>query len=841
MIRRGALLRAAGASVCLLGLAGMGAQAMPESSGEGVYSIGIPTAGANDGGDVPLAPPPSPQPAEVQAVWDLGAGGNWEAADAILRTLRGRYTLWQTPDELMAFVTSGRRDQRVGEALAAGDWGRALFLLPPPRAGVCEAPFHLRARAQALEGAGDTGLLQAFYEAAVADCEEPALVVELAGRAATTLGADGLSRLAAVPQFSRRTEPELVQARAMLQLAATQLQFRQAEADGDLQVASVLAENSGDAGLLAQAGWLLFETDTARAARHFRHALAQGASEDARRGLILAELQAGNFTAARDAISAVPESGAFEGLAARADLAEARALRSAGAGLQAAALADRAATRDAGLAAEAAAISGGALLDAAGTAYDKGDYATARDLASRAAGYPVMRRAAELRLAWAELQSGDAALASASFSRLYSQQPDMEAAEGYALAAQKSGSLSSAAALARAVGGPLGEKVQAQYASAAFYGGDYLTARALAPDTYEALEGIDRTLYRQTFALRQQDGTRGQNKLEGFASTSSVEMIRDTSRYEAGLAIYRLDTGAPAGAGRETFAAPYLGWSREGRTSLAARIGLLPAGGGADLTLTGELAAVSSFGAHSAEVRAFVRPKTESLLAFAGEALEAGRESGRVSEAGMMVRGRFDAGGGRAFQADAAVSTLEGQDTLDNTMVSAGVSASQAIAKDGFDYLVTGPFYQFQSHDRNTNFFTPGHGGYFSPQQFHRAGWSVNARTEPLKDWIVKADGAVAYETVREDSAREFPLRADQGALVGGGRSSGVAGALDLALARRLGSEVILSANLSVTASKAFEDLRAGIGFVWVPGGRAGLVPSDLATDPFSPASWTRP
>ena len=131
--------------------------------------------------------------------------------------------------------------------------------------------------------------------------------------------------------------------------------------------------------------------------------------------------------------------------------------------------------------------------------------------------------------------------------------------------------------------------------------------------------------------------------------------------------------------------------------------------------------------------------------------------------------------------------------------------------------------------------------GYFSPQQFHRAGWSLNARTEPLKDWIVKLDGAVAFESVSEEAAREFPLLSEPGALIGGGTSSGAAGSLDLAMARQIGPDVIVSANIAVTASKAFEDLRAGIGFVWVPGGRAALVPSDLATDPFSPGSWIRP
>ncbi|OYW83342.1 MAG: hypothetical protein B7Z22_12745, partial [Hyphomonas sp. 32-62-5] len=386
-----------------------------------------------------------------------------------------------------------------------------------------------------------------------------------------------------------------------------------------------------------------------------------GAEADARRGLILAALAAGDHAGARSAIAETPSAEGFDGLLARVDLEEARRLRQQGNWLRAAELAGQAARLDPALAGEAQLIAGGALLDASAKAYDQGDLETAGALARKAAAYPPVQRAAQMRSAWVDLQSGDAELATATFSRLYLAAPDDESAEGFALAAQKAGKLDSAAAIARAAGGPLGAKVQAQYASAAFYQGDYLTARALAPDTYEALEGVDHTLYRQTLSLRQQDGARGENRMTGYASTTSMEVVRGVSRYEAGVTLYKIDTGADAGAGRETFAAPYLGWSREGEASLAARIGLLPVGGGADPTLTGEAAATRRFGAHTGEARVFIRPRTDSLLAFAGEDAASGGQSGRVVEAGALVRGRFDAGGGRAVQADISAAHLDGR------------------------------------------------------------------------------------------------------------------------------------------------------------------------------------
>lgn len=834
MISLAAFLRAATIGACVLLILGQDATAAPETGRGGVFSIGIPTADIPELKAEEQAPSEKPKDVDIQSIWALGGEGRWSEAAARLRALKNIRDGWQAPPDLVAYVANGQREHAIGQALASKDWLRVLKLLPEPTANECERPFELWARGDAVEGIGQSADILGFYVRALTNCDDPELVAALAARASSVLGGEGLSALIRLPSLMDSRDPKITRIHAELVRAEAWLSFEAAQAEGNLDLAAALAGSSDDVRLLVQAGWMFLEHDPARAADFFRHALDLDADHDARRGLVMAATAIGDYAGARGAISAASGKEGFDALLAQVDLQEARLLRTQGDWLRAANMAERAAAIDPTLTGEAQEVGGGALLDASARAYDLGNLERASVLAQKAAAYPPVRRAAEMRGAWINLQSGDAELAAAAFSKLYLAMPDLESAEGFALAAQKAGKLDSAAAIARSVGGPLAEKVQAQYASAAFYQGDYLTARALAPDGYDALEGVDHTLYRQSFSMRQQDGARGENRMAGYTSTTSVEFMREASRYEAGVVIYDLDTGAAG----ERFAAPYLGWSREGETSLAARVGLLPIGAGSDPTITGEVAATRRFGEHMGEARIFVRPRTDSLMAFAGD--EAG-DTGRVAEAGALVRGRFDIGDGRAVQADISASHLDGRNTLSNSMIAVGASLSQTIAKDGFDYLVTGPFYQFQSYDRNTNFYSAGHGGYFSPQKFHRAGWSVNARTEPLKDWIIKADGAVAFESIREDASWQFPLSDQQGTWIGGGKNSGAAASLDFAMARRLGQEVIMSANLSATASEAFKDLRVGVGLIWVPGGRAKTIPKDLATDPFSPASWIRP
>tara|TARA_R110002072_G_scaffold128456_5_gene266133 strand:+ start:402 stop:2951 length:2550 start_codon:yes stop_codon:yes gene_type:complete len=849
MIRAGRLLCTAAVSVLVAftggGFTAANAQAAMANNAEGVFTIGIPSGDDRQEPIVDHTEPVAPAAAQVQAIWDLGSAGQWDSAVRLMASLEDTHTTWKAPADLRAYLSSGRRDERIRAAMAARKWSDALALLPAAGARTCDSPLHLWSRAEALEGQGDQAALTAFYVHSLTHCDDPEIVKGLTDRSLRVLDADGLSTIAKLESLKNSHDPAMILAHERILRAADWRRFEAAVATGDLQAAQILASHSNDPRLLAQAGWTFLESDADQAAGYFERALSVGADEEARRGLVMATLAAGNIPSARHIIAQSSEPSQLADLAARVDLGDAAERRASGDWKSAVRLASRASAQAAELSEAAQLISGGALLDAASAAYENAAYGRARTLAQQAADYPPTRRSGLMRAAWSDLQLGNAPDAAAAFSRLYLETPDAEAAEGYALAAEQTGDLDTAAALARTLGGPLGAKVQARYAAVAFNQGDYLTARAHAPDSYDALEGLDSTWYRQAISARNQSGTKGENRLSGFVSTTSVGTTRGVNRVEAGLAVYTLDPGvstSPATASsRETVAAPYLAWSREGDTSLAARLGLMPVGTDADPVLTGEIAIAREAEGRAIEARAYVRPKTDSVLALAGQTDTDGNTFGRVTETGAAVRARLSVGKVHSVQADVSAARLEGERVDSNTMVSAGVAASRSIKRDGFAYLVTGPFYQFQSYDRNTNFFAPGHGGYFSPQSFHRAGWSANAQTDPLKSWIVKADVAVAHESVEEDPARVNPLLPGPQSLIGGSDSTGVAGVLDLAIARRVNSDVLISANFSAIASQAYDDVRVGVALTWVPGGRAGLVRTDLPTDPFNPGSWIQP
>lgn len=821
------------------------AQVVAVNHAEGVFAIGIPSGEDRRDSSPTHAEPVAPAMAQVQAVWDLGSAGRWDSATRLMTSLEDSYADWTAPANLRDYLSSGRRDERIRDALAASNWTAALALLPSAGARTCDSSFDLWSRAEALEGQGDQKQLTAFYVRSLTHCDDPEVVASLMDRSLLVLGASGLSALAELESLKNNQTPAIILAHERIVRAADWRRFEAAVATGDLPAAQHLARNSNDPRLLAQAGWTFLESDAGHAAGYFERALSVGADEGARRGLVMATLAAGNISSARQVIAQSSESSRLADLAARADLIDAAERRASGDWKSAVRLARRASAQDPELSESAQSISGGALLDAARTAYENDAYGQARTLAQKAADYPPTRRTGLMRAAWSDLQLGNATEAAAAFSRLYLETPDAEAAEGYALAAEQTGDLDTAATLARTLGGPLGAKVQARYAAVAFNQGDYLTARAHAPDSHAALEGLDGTWYRQAVSARSQSGTKGENRLSGLVSTTSVGTARGVNRVEAGLAVYTLDPGSSTSqaiaSSLEIFAAPYLAWSREGDTSLAARIGLMPVGADADPVLTGEIAIAREADGRAIEARAYVRPKTDSVLALAGQKDTAGNTFGRVTEAGAAVRARLPVGKAHSVQADVSAAQLEGENVESNTMISAGVAASRSIERDGFAYLVTGPFYQFQSYDKNTNFFTPGHGGYFSPQSFHRAGWSANVQTDPLKSWIVKADIAVAHESVEEDPALVNPLLPGAQSLIGGSDSTGVAGALDLAIARRVNSDVLISANLAAIASQAYDDVRVGVALTWVPGGRAGLVRTDLPSDPFNPGSWIQP
>ncbi len=171
---------------------------------------------------------------------------------------------------------------------------------------------------------------------------------------------------------------------------------------------------------------------------------------------------------------------------------------------------------------------------------------------------------------------------------------------------------------------------------------------------------------------------------------------------------------------------------------------------------TGGLTARLALG--EAQLRATVeqRPVTDSLLAYSGDRDPlTGVEWGGLIRRNVSLGGSANFGSGGAY-VDGAYRRVTGYNVADNTGFEINAGAYfRPIDSDG-DRLQIGVNANMQAYDRNLRFFSFGHGGYFSPQQFVSVAVPVSYAMERNR-WRVNAGFSVGVQSYSEDSAPVFP------------------------------------------------------------------------------------
>ena len=280
---------------------------------------------------------------------------------------------------------------------------------------------------------------------------------------------------------------------------------------------------------------------------------------------------------------------------------------------------------------------------------------------------------------------------------------------------------------------------------------------------------------------------------------------------------------------------PYFSLAKEGVVSVFAEVGTTPFGASIDQALIGRLAATKEVGDVVFEGTAYRRGRRDSIVSFVGSQDFPGEVAfGRVIETGGEVAFRQPIAESVTLGARGGASSLDGKNTTSNTKLEGSVHLTREVPIEGFLYLNTGPFIQYQTYNRNLNAYSTGYGGYFSPQVFARSGWLLNFMTDELQDSLYRGDVSAAYQQVDED-----PLYNSSPGLTGAS-SAAFSGSIDLAAGFRLSDKWIVSAHVSGIASTEFDDFQAAFAFKYTPGGRAGLVRGDLDPDPFAADVWGR-
>jgi hypothetical protein len=174
------------------------------------------------------------------------------------------------------------------------------------------------------------------------------------------------------------------------------------------------------------------------------------------------------------------------------------------------------------------------------------------------------------------------------------------------------------------------------------------------------------------------------------------------------------------------------------------------------LAIVGGLRLRDTFGPVSVAAEGGTRSVTDSLLSYAGtKDPRTGLNWGGV----VMRGGRLQLGLTTSpvdFFAYGEYHHLVGVRVADNNRVAGGGGIEWKLYQGSLGDLRIGPTVSLVAYERNLSFFTIGHGGYFSPQNFVHGGFALRWHGSGTLRWDLAAEPG--FDSFREDSAPVFPI-----------------------------------------------------------------------------------
>jgi hypothetical protein len=457
-----------------------------------------------------------------------------------------------------------------------------------------------------------------------------------------------------------------------------------------------------------------------------------------------------------------------------------------------------------------------------------------------------------LLAAWSHYQLVEAERAADLFEALYREDPDAASGEGLFFAGLAAGREARLAELARTIDGPLTARWR-EHLSQRYLDLDlYAQSARVAGGSDPRVAGADAGHISTHAYWRSRDGDTGEGQLERVGNQLTGTIWHGRHRLGAGLAIERLDAGAPNERTElgsdpdpdvvddaETDATVFLptlsyGYSwpdLSGATLLDITLGLSPLGGAVDPTPIGSIWLERREVGRRISLELFSKPRTDSLLSYAGVDDPGGRgDFGRVIETGLEVSGLQQLGGPWSVDGSLGLSFLHGENVDDNRRLTFGTSLIYELGLDGFDYVTVGPRYAFERNEENLSRFTFGHGGYFSPQSLHRISLGAAFQTDDGDRFVLRGSGGIGWQITDEDATVQFPLESgsDRGNPVGGSQNSGLAVQAQLDGVYRLTDRVAFGFRTDTILSSEFQEFGVGIFLRFQLDDGAGVLAGDI-------------
>ncbi len=101
---------------------------------------------------------------------------------------------------------------------------------------------------------------------------------------------------------------------------------------------------------------------------------------------------------------------------------------------------------------------------------------------------------------------------------------------------------------------------------------------------------------------------------------------------------------------------------------------------------------------------------------------------------------------------------IKGENTLENSELTATLRVVKAMQIPHVDNLDVGLLFVYDDYTFNSDHFTFGHGGYFSPQSYYNGGVMLDMTERFSGNLLFDARGSVGYTTYQTDAVLKYPL-----------------------------------------------------------------------------------
>ncbi len=146
---------------------------------------------------------------------------------------------------------------------------------------------------------------------------------------------------------------------------------------------------------------------------------------------------------------------------------------------------------------------------------------------------------------------------------------------------------------------------------------------------------------------------------------------------------------------------------------------------------------------------------------------------GRVLRSGLVGGKTFVFSPGYWLSVNARYDYYWGENVWANHAVDGTLSAGKSFYQEDGTWTV-GLFLTNMHYAHNTNFFTYGHGGYYSPNWMIATGPTASYELHPRADYWLKADSSVNWFRTDETSSPVYPLGGATQANYAGNAHSGI-------------------------------------------------------------------